>query len=827
VNQTMKKLSSLFLILMVILTVVGCTSNSLEVTHQATEVTTEVPVSTESSVGSNEENLTLVEDLVATLTRQFARENSFEFTEPLVNIARDHTFVFELTQVAMDRFNDNDDIESWRDIVGIYRDSALTQQVAYFTSGDDENFTYVEISPSRNAIFPFPDMVHGEFSDWGNANQYFLVKYFDLLTGDLLDVPLVTVFNIATEIAGAPWIKFHVTEDGIAGFVWSEVTDAEEYAILLISEHQDGRGIGRGVEIIARTTQTYWYDTAEGFNRRNPRFRTAQIGRDMDSLFETYREDIINGDLTIEELVAMQYDFEEERTRNHNFYFAVIALNESGTSTVSNFIDRRMIAPQVPMSVAFELNEGGILPSEGGFVARWEYDIMLSPSHAWTIMADGSASRQLIEYDVENAREELLLFGTYSDYDEDGWPIIDGTVDVAALRIPYRITGTPFEGFIQITEYDEENFEAQLTELANRQISLRSRTGDIARQINLNPEPGQEAVQGEIATVLNGNFDIFASSPLSAYLAIQMLNGQTRVSIADFPDATDHVFLLDAWLEAVLQNPLVLGARGLQLCWLTGDLLITYDHDSTEIARQQLEIKARVDEIVEQIITSGMTALEKQTAINQFLLENATYDFDALINAELNNFMFVDSRYYDSFTAYGILINGVGVCSGYADAFTLIASRAGLESVIVTGFLEGSLPHAWNRVNIDGQWYTLDVTNNAKELFPNAFFNLSDAEARTILTEDDRWMQNSEIGRFVATTDAAKEYYRYRNLFFDHEEIVDALVISIQNQQLATYRTDVMLTDEQFLQIAMEVIERTGNSDLFGGHFLGIITLFK
>lgn len=65
----------------------------------------------------------------------------------------------------------------------------------------------------------------------------------------------------------------------------------------------------------------------------------------------------------------------------------------------------------------------------------------------------------------------------------------------------------------------------------------------------------------------------------------------------------------------------------------------------------------------------------------------------------------VDERFYDSFTAYGILMDGVGVCAGYSAAFKLLADAAGIESIVVTGYLDGSLPHAWNKVRIDGEWY--------------------------------------------------------------------------------------------------------------------------
>ena len=836
-NNLFKKITSAFLIALVGLLITACTSDDEPEVSQEELPQEETQTQDESEVYVEDvvENLVSIDEIVADISLRFAREGDFYFTDPLVDIPRDHTFTFELTQEAMDAFNDNENIENWGDMVGIYRDSAFTQPIAYSTGGDGENFTYVEISPGRNPIFPLPDVDRGqyfnyiEFSDWGNANQYFMVKYFDLLTGEELETPEVTVFNIATEIVGSPWVKFNITEDGVAGLRWGEVDGADEYAVLLISEPKDGSGIGRWVEVVAFTTETYWNDTDRGpFNdRHNDTFRTASITRNMDVLYEDYREAIATGELTQEEFVAMQYDFEDSNTVDDNLYFAVIAINDEGTSSISNLICRRSVAPQVPVSVAINLNEDGVRPTAtGGGMARWDYDISLAPSHAWIIMADGSVSRQLINYDVDDAREGMLLFGTYTELDDDGWPIIDDTLDVPALTVPFTIEKTPFVGFIQITDYNEETFPDSLADLATRQDGLRSRTGDIVRSVDLTPETEELDFEDEPVVALNPDFDIIASSPLSAYLAIQMLNGQKRINLDDFPEAADHEYLVEAWFAAALQNPLILGVRSLQLCWSTGDLLLTYDHDAEEIARQQIAIKERVNEIVAEIIDPNMSALEMQTVINDFLIENATYDFAALENAEQNNFMFVDSQYYDSFTAYGILINGVGVCSGYADAFTLIANQAGLESVIVTGYLLGSLPHAWNRVNIDGQWYTLDVTNNDNEIFPNAFFNLSDVEAATILTEDNRWMLDEQISRFVATSSAYTEFYRYRDQFFDRQSIVDALVEGVLENGEATYRTDIMLTDEQFLLIAFEVMDQTG-IDLYGGHFLGIITLFE
>ena len=56
-----------------------------------------------------------------------------------------------------------------------------------------------------------------------------------------------------------------------------------------------------------------------------------------------------------------------------------------------------------------------------------------------------------------------------------------------------------------------------------------------------------------------------------------------------------------------------------------------------------------------------------------------------------------------------------GVCQAYAGLFQKFADKTGINAIYVTG--EGtnngkSEPHAWNKVEVDGQWYNLDVTWN-------------------------------------------------------------------------------------------------------------------
>lgn len=60
-------------------------------------------------------------------------------------------------------------------------------------------------------------------------------------------------------------------------------------------------------------------------------------------------------------------------------------------------------------------------------------------------------------------------------------------------------------------------------------------------------------------------------------------------------------------------------------------------------------------------------------------------------------------------TPYSALVERVTVCAGYAKAFKLLCGEYGVPCAIVTG-LGGGSPHAWNYVELGGDWYAVDCT---------------------------------------------------------------------------------------------------------------------
>ena len=118
-----------------------------------------------------------------------------------------------------------------------------------------------------------------------------------------------------------------------------------------------------------------------------------------------------------------------------------------------------------------------------------------------------------------------------------------------------------------------------------------------------------------------------------------MMNGKQQISLQDFPESADTSYLLDAWEEAVYQNPMVLGVRSASILKDGSVLAVEYDTEPEEIRQKQQEISTEVKKVIKEIITDDMSELERELAINQYLCDTAEYDMEALANAEENDFV--------------------------------------------------------------------------------------------------------------------------------------------------------------------------------------------
>lgn len=186
-----------------------------------------------------------------------------------------------------------------------------------------------------------------------------------------------------------------------------------------------------------------------------------------------------------------------------------------------------------------------------------------------------------------------------------------------------------------------------------------------------------------------------------------------------------------------------------------------------EIKEDRL-IKAfdKAKEIVKSEIKPGMTDLEKEIVLHNYVVKSTKYNVE---NYEKERITLDDG------SAYGVLVNGIGVCSGYAESMQLLLNLSGVECFWVVG--EAGLPndmglHAWNIVKIDGEYYHLDATwddpipDRGDKISFN-YFNLSDDK----ISSNHKWNKSlykeCNSNRFSYLWKLKNPYYKDGWIYYD------------------------------------------------------------
>ena len=107
---------------------------------------------------------------------------------------------------------------------------------------------------------------------------------------------------------------------------------------------------------------------------------------------------------------------------------------------------------------------------------------------------------------------------------------------------------------------------------------------------------------------------------------------------------------------------------------------------------------AEADRVVDTLITSGMSDYDVVKTLHDYLVTHCDYDY----RVDIGNMPFISHQ------AEGALLNGTAVCSGYAKAYEILLDAAGIPCETITGYAGGY--HAWNLVQVDGEWYHVDAT---------------------------------------------------------------------------------------------------------------------
>ncbi|MBQ8868213.1 MAG: hypothetical protein IJ027_00650 [Oscillospiraceae bacterium] len=197
-----------------------------------------------------------------------------------------------------------------------------------------------------------------------------------------------------------------------------------------------------------------------------------------------------------------------------------------------------------------------------------------------------------------------------------------------------------------------------------------------------------------------------------------------------------------------------------------------YDGDKAKIKVMDDKVKAAADKVLKGV-NSSMTAFDREVYIHNHLVNNCKYD--------------TSYKAENAHDMYGSLVNGVAVCEGYAYAFQYLAREAGIQSIVVKGELiteTGTESHAWNMVELDGNYYHIDVTSDdpvmkdGSQVLEFTYVNLTDTQIK----KDHIIKDNNHS--IPGATSTKYNYFDYLGLRFSNysvDNFAKAIVYAARN----------------------------------------------
>lgn len=129
---------------------------------------------------------------------------------------------------------------------------------------------------------------------------------------------------------------------------------------------------------------------------------------------------------------------------------------------------------------------------------------------------------------------------------------------------------------------------------------------------------------------------------------------------------------------------------------------------------------------------------------NADVFEKLTYFHDRIVTGCEFSQTSVNSN-----SAYGVLVDGMGQCEGYAAAMAFLCDEAGIPNYMVTGCDADGATHAWNKAVLDGEWYNIDCTwddpilkRGQKDFVRHDYMLVTDAEIEGITHFTDELYKN-------------------------------------------------------------------------------------
>lgn len=214
--------------------------------------------------------------------------------------------------------------------------------------------------------------------------------------------------------------------------------------------------------------------------------------------------------------------------------------------------------------------------------------------------------------------------------------------------------------------YDSLNRNRDVLETGTVKIDLDDRIGEL-----LKTEEGKSNIEGIFTIAINAfeydNPDIFYidGSKMALYYESDSL-GNCNAYIKNYDE--NYNYLLEGF------------------------------NNEEDVSNAKEKIEKIVDDLKD-TADSLESDYDKIKYVHDWIVKNTKYD-ETLSRSNRNNI-------------YGLLIEKNATCGGYAKTFKYIMDKLNINSIIVQGKAEqndSSEYHAWNYIQLDGDWYGIDCT---------------------------------------------------------------------------------------------------------------------
>lgn len=246
-----------------------------------------------------------------------------------------------------------------------------------------------------------------------------------------------------------------------------------------------------------------------------------------------------------------------------------------------------------------------------------------------------------------------------------------------------------------------------------------------------------------------------------------------------------RVFYLSSDYKIVISNFVISKKVEIKLSY--------YMKDKEQIQECLSKMDSRVGEIINQNVKQNMSNYNKELVVHDFLVSSIKY-YDY---TDINSIPSVKH------TAYGALVDKEAVCDGISKAFMIIMEELGIKCILATG-VTNNVPHAWNIVELDGDYYNVDLTSNqieedGKNIPMHAYFNITNEELLKTHTIDKKFGIYEAIG-------TKYNYYAKQNYIIDSFEVTKVklntiIFNSVNNKVLEFKISDSKAKEEEIANL--------------------------